>query len=124
MFIYGAPSKLIPAGERLNPRGLALATWVYVFDEFRLAGIDAGKVFGLAEEDPLKLFESIRGIVGEYFKEIRGVRVYDVYFDPSSLEVLVEYLVRCRYGELSVKLIYARDPRVTLSKYYEHEQAK
>ena len=99
-----------------------MSAWVYVFDEFKPVDIDVGKLFELAEKDPLKLFESVREVLGDYIKEIKDVRVYDIYFDPSSLEVLVEYLVKCELGEVSVKLIYSRNPRVTLNKYYKHEK--
>lgn len=50
------------------------------------------------------------------------MKIHDIYFDPSNSELLIEYLVRCELGEVSVKIIYSRNPAVTLSKYYEHER--
>lgn len=51
----------------------------------------------------MKLFESVR--------EVKNVKVYDIYFDSSNLEVLVEYLVKCKLGEISAKIIYSYNPQ-------------
>ena len=53
------------------------------------------------------------------FREIRCVRVYDMYFSDAGL--LVEYLIETEVGEVSAKLIYSDNPALTLRKYYEHE---
>ena len=97
-------------------------TWVYVLDEFKQLDIDEGRLFELAGNDPLKLFEIVRKVLD--IEDISGVRVYNTYFDPRSLELLIEYLVTCKLGEVSVKVIHSQDPIATLKKYYEYEKTK
>ena len=97
-------------------------TWLYVLDTFKPIDIDTGKLFELAEENPLKLFNMFRDVLEEYVKDVKEVRVYDVYFDVKTFELLIEYIVRCKAGEVSVKLIHSNNPAVTLRKYYEHER--
>ena len=99
-------------------------TWIYVFDEFRPVDIDIGKLFRLAEENPLGLFELIKGVLVDDIKEIRDVRVHNVYLNPSNFELLIEYLVKCNLGEVSVKLVHSRSPATTLRKYYEYEKRR
>lgn len=84
----------------------ALPTWVYVFDEFKPIDVDTNELFRLAEENPLELFEIIREILVDDIKEIKDVKVHDIYFNPSSFELLFEYLVTCGLGEISVKIIH------------------
>ena len=97
-------------------------TWIYVFDEFKPVDIDTGKLFRLVEEDPLKLFGIVREILVNDIKEIRDVKVYDVYFNPSKFELLIEYIVECELGEISVKIIHSRYPKQTLRNYYIYEK--
>jgi len=102
--------------------GVEISTWVYVFDEFKPVDIDASKLFELAKRGPLKLFESVREVLGDYVEEVRDVKVYDVYFDPDGFGILVEYLVEHELGEVPVKIIHSSNPVATLQKYYEHEK--
>ena len=95
---------------------------MYVFDEFKLIDIDKGRLFELIEKDPLKLFEIVRKVLD--IEEISGVRVYDAYFDSRNFELLIEYMVTCKLGEVSVKVIHSQDPITMLKKYYEYEKAK
>ncbi|RLG75063.1 MAG: hypothetical protein DRO12_06050 [Thermoprotei archaeon] len=99
-----------------------MSTWIYVFDEFKPVDIDASKLFELAEKDPLKLLEIIKEALVDYVKEIKDAKLYDIYFDPSRFELLIEYIVKCKLGEVSVKIIHSQNPAVTLQKYYEHER--
>ena len=79
-------------------------TWIYVFDEFKHIDVDTGKLFRLVEENPLKLFEIVGETLVNDIKEIRDVKVYDIYFNPSNFELLIEYIVECELGEISVKI--------------------
>jgi len=99
-----------------------MSTWIYVFDEFKPVDIDASKLFELAEKDPLKLLEIIKEALVDYVKEIKDAKLYDIYFDPSRFELLIEYIVKCKLGEVSVKIIHSQNPAVILQKYYEHER--
>jgi len=99
-------------------------TWVYVFDEFRPVDIDTDKLFELAEKNPKELFNTIKDVLKEYIKVIKDVRVYYVYFNAKAFELLIEYTVRCDLGEISVKLIYSKNPRETLAHYYWYERSK
>ena len=73
-------------------------TWVHVFDEFRPVDIDTDKLFKLAEKNPMELFNAIRDVLEEYTKDIKYVRVYDMYFNTKAFELLIEYIVRCDFG--------------------------
>ena len=104
---------------------MVMSTWIYVFDEFKPIDIDSSKLFKLVEENPLELFEIVREKLVDDVKEIRTVRdvkVYNTYFDPSNLELLIEYLVECNEGEISIKVIHSHNPPATLRKYYEYEK--
>jgi len=101
-----------------------MKTWVYVLDEFRPVDVEEKRLLEIVEEDPLKLFEAIREVLASDIKEIRSVRVYDVYFNPSNSELLVEYLVKSELGEISVKFIYSDSPSQTLLNYYKYETEK
>ena len=101
-------------------------TWVYVFDEFKPINIDTDELFDLFEKDPLKLFENVKEILAANdVKEIKNVRVYKIFHDRGGSELLIEYLVDCELGRISVKIIRSRSPKETLYNYYIHEkQAK
>ena len=101
-----------------------MSTWVYVFDEFKPIDIDTGKLFELAKKNPMELFNTIKDVLEEYIKVIKDVRVYDVYFDAKAFELLIEYIVKCDLGEISIKLIYSKNPRETLAHYYWYERSK
>jgi len=101
-----------------------MPAWLYIFDEFRLLDIEPTTLFKLAREDPLRLFDMVREVLGEYVRyvrEIRGVEVRRVFFDFSRFELLIEYIVACEAGIISVKLIYSENPAETLQHFYESE---
>jgi len=52
---------------------------------------------------------------------IEHVELYRKFFDPKNFDIVIEYLVRCSIGEVSVKIIYSRNPVETLKRYYEYE---
>lgn len=103
-------------------RGHNMGTWIYVSDEFRRVNIDKDELVRLVKEDPAKLFNHIKDALD--VGKVENVSVYDIYFDMQSNEFLVEYIVRCVFGEVSVKVIHSQDPVVTLKKYYEYEKTK
>ena len=86
-------------------------TWVYVFDEFKPVDIDTDRLFELAEKNPMELFNAIRDVLEEYIKDIKDVRIHNIYFNKKTFELLIEYIVRCNLGEISAKLIYSKNPR-------------
>jgi len=96
--------------------------WLYVFDEFKPLDISTDRLLELAENKPLELFEEFRDILTNYVKEIKSVRIYDIYFDPNNFELLIEYMIECELGEISVKIIHSRNPIVTLNRYYKYEK--
>jgi len=98
-----------------------MVAWLYVFDEFKPLDIEPPLLFKLARENPLKLFDMVREVLEEYVREIRGVEVRRVFFDSSGFELLIEYLVACEAGIISVKLIYSENPAETLQRFYESE---
>ena len=90
-------------------------------DTFKPLDISLGDFLELAEKDPISLFNMIKTNL-RYIKGIEGVRVLKRFFDPKEFNVVIEYLVRCDLGEVSVKLIYSKDPGKALAKYYEWEK--
>ena len=52
------------------------------------------------------------------------MKVYDIYFNPRSFDLVVEYIVKCSLGEVSVKLIHSKDVRKALASYYEYEKKR
>jgi len=101
-----------------------MKTWVYVLDVFKPVKLDVEKLFSLVESSPLKLFNLIRETLKEDLGEIVNVKVFDIYFNPKTFDLLVEYIVNCSFGEVSVKFIYSDNPRQTLYNYYKYETEK
>lgn len=60
---------------------------------------------------PSKLFDGIKNIVENELGTIKSVKVYEIYFNPTEFEVLIEYVVECDVGKVSVKLIYSENPQ-------------
>jgi len=98
-----------------------LPVWLYLLDEFTPLDIDPSQLLELAES-PYKLFELVRGAVEERVGRVEKVKLYRIYIDPATLELLIEYIVEFEHGELSVKVIYSNNPTKTLQKYYEAER--
>ncbi|PUA33336.1 MAG: hypothetical protein B7O98_02605 [Zestosphaera tikiterensis] len=95
--------------------------WLYVFDEFRPLDIESSVLLRLARDDPVKLFDIVRDVVEDYVGVVRDVRIHDIYIDPYTHEVLVEFIAVCDSGEISVKIIYSDNPIAMLRKYYRFE---
>lgn len=96
-------------------------TYLYFMDMFKPIDMDTDKLLELAERNPLEIFNSIKEILSD-LGEIREVQVYNIFFDPKSLELVIEYILKCSIGEISVKLIHSDNPVKTLERYYEHEK--
>jgi len=97
-----------------------LPVWLYMLDEFTPLDIDSSQLLELAES-PYRLFELVREAVEERIGRVERVKLYRVYMDPSTLELLIEYIVEFEHGEISVKIINSNNPTKTLQKYYEAE---
>jgi len=93
-------------------------TWLYIFDEFRPLDIELSMLLRFARDDPLKLFDIVRDVVEDYVGGIRDVKIHDIYIDSYTSEVLVEFIVVCDNGEISVKIIHSDNPIAILRKYY------
>jgi len=100
-----------------------VSTWLYVLDVFKPIDIDIGKLLTLTEEDPIKLFNEVKEALESDLEGVEDVKVRDIYFNPKASELLIEYIVRCDLGEVSVKLIHSKNPRETLIHYYKHEKS-
>ncbi|HEW64468.1 hypothetical protein [Fervidicoccus fontis] len=65
-------------------------------------------------------------LVDEIIKEevgpISEAEVYKVYFNNKEVELLIDYIVKCSIGDISVKIIYSNNPSMTLIHYYEYEK--
>jgi len=99
-----------------------MPAWVYVFDMLKPLSMDPDVAFRLVRENPLKLFVLVRDVVGEYVGSIEHVNIHGMYFSTHEPEFVVEYMVKCVHGEVSVKIIYSEDPVKALAKYYKHEK--
>ena len=98
-----------------------MAIYVYYMDVFKTVDIESSEFLELADKNPLKLFDRIRDAVGDLGR-IKNVKVYHRFLDPRSFDIVIEYLVRCEAGEVSVKVIYSRNPVKALEKYYRYER--
>jgi len=95
-----------------------MPAWLYMFDEFRPLDIEPPVLFELARDDPLKLFDYVREVLGDYVKEIKSVRVFRKFFDPETFDLVVEYIVECETGTISAKIVYSENPSSALQKYH------
>ena len=91
-------------------------------DLFKPLNINLEDLLDLAERDPLGLFNRVGGFIEGELGRVGNVRVYGRYFDPKEMDIIIEYLVECSRGEVSVKLVYSRDPSRAILKYYERER--
>jgi len=91
-------------------------------DSFKPVDISVDTLLELAEDKPLELFELIRGVIKNELGQVYDVRVYGRYFDPKDFDIVVEFLVRCSLGEVSLKIIHSKNPAKALEKYYIHEK--
>ena len=96
------------------------SVYVYYFDIFKNIDIGIEELFELADKNPLELFNKIRDVIKDLGR-IEDVKVYRRFFDPKNFDTVIKYLVRCNIGEVSVKIIYSRNPVETLKRYYEYE---
>ena len=98
-----------------------MKTYVYYMDTFKPIDMDVDELLKLAERDPLEIFNSIKEILDD-LGEIKDVQVYNMFFNPKTLELIIEYIVHCNIGTVSIKIIYSDNPIEALRRYYEHER--
>lgn len=98
-----------------------MVIFVYYMDVFKTVDIEASEFLELADRNPLGLFDKIKGVVSDLGR-IENVKVYRRFLDPKTFDIVIEYLVRCKVGEVSVKVIHSRNPAKALEKYYEYER--
>jgi len=96
--------------------------YIYLLDRFIPSDLPIGELIELIDEDPIAPFNMVKAIVEDEIGHIQDVRLYGRYFDPSEMDVVIEYLIKVSFGEVSVKLIYSEDPRRALLKYYASER--
>jgi len=96
-------------------------TWLYILDEFRPLDIELSMLLRFARYDPIKLFDIVRDVVEDYIDVVRDVRIHDIYIDTHKNEVLVEFIVVCDNGEISIKIIHSDNPVAMIRKYYRFE---
>ena len=92
-------------------------------DLFKPLDINLSELIELVENRPEKLFEKIRSHVEKKLGEIRKVSVYNVYFNPETMTIVVEYLIEHANGESSLKIIYSDNPAEGLKEYYDYEKS-
>ncbi len=95
--------------------------YIYLLDRFIPSDLSIGELMELVEEDPIAPFNMVKAVVEDEIGHIQDVRLYGRYFDPSEMDVVIEYLIKGGFGEALVKLIYSEDPRRALLKYYARE---
>jgi len=99
---------------------VVLKVWAYVLDMFKPLDISAKELFNIVSSDPLELFNIVKEVIKEYVKDIKNVKVRNIYLSKEEQELLIEYIVECELGEITLKIIHSENPSVTLQKYYEH----
>jgi len=91
-------------------------------DRFIPLNVPLDKVLELAESRPLELFELVKDIIEDKVGKVYDAEVYEKYFDPKDLDIVIEYFIRYNLGEVSLKIIYSKDPVKALNKYYNYEK--
>jgi len=99
-----------------------MKTYLYYRDLFKPIDINVDTLLELAEKRPLELFELVRDVVEGELGRIYDVRVYGKYFDPKDFDIVIEFLVRCSLGEISLKIVHSKNPARALKKYYAYEK--
>jgi len=93
--------------------------WIYLFDELKPIDLDSRKIFNAIRGDPMDLFNAIKDLLSDYgINNIKDVKLYRIYIDRNDLDIVIEFIIHCEYGEISLKLINSRKPFETLRKYY------
>lgn len=70
------------------------------------------------EESEFKPFQLITPFLEE-LGEIYSIRVYDSYFNPSTMTMVLEYLVETNRGLFSVKIVYGENPGKAIAEYFK-----
>ena len=97
-------------------------SYVYVMDVFRPIDMDFSKLTELALQDPQELFNEVKEIVEEYVGQVKHVRLLHKYIDTKHREAVIEYIINCSIGEVSVKIVHARNTLQIMRKFYKLHQ--
>ena len=96
--------------------------YLYFMDLFKPLNISLADILELAERNPLALFNTVKKHIEQELGDIKDVKVYKRYFNPERMDIVVEYFVECKMGEVSVKLVYTDNLSRTLEEYYRSEK--
>ena len=55
-------------------------------------------------------------------KDIKQAKILSIFRNPLRMnEILIEYIIRCELGEISIKILVSNNPKALLRMYYEYE---
>ena len=97
-------------------------TYAYFLDLFINLDIPFEELAEMFEAGKLKPFELVRGMVEKELGTIMDVKLFASYFNPEKPTVVLEYMVACEKGHVSVKIIHAVSPSVGLVEYQKAER--
>ena len=100
-----------------------MPTWLYVLDILKKLDISEKEVLELINREPLELLSRIKDVLKDLgIKNVKHARVLNIFKNPLRVnEVLIEYIIRYRLGEASVKVMVSNNPKALLRMYYEYE---
>ena len=85
-------------------------TYLYVLDEIVPLDMGFAELLELWEDDGMKPFDKVRGLVEEKLGDIKEASFYAAYFDPEEMTAVIEYMVKCEIGRVGVKIVHAENP--------------
>ena len=97
-------------------------TYPYFMDLFRELPYSFQNILEAWEQDPLKPFKMVKSIIEREYGIIHDVRFHGSYFNPSSMTVIIEYMVEHSRGTTGVKIIHAENPAKALMEYNARKQ--
>lgn len=77
-------------------------TFAYFLDIFTHLDIPFEELAEMYETGELRPFELVKSLVERELGTIKDVRLYASYFNPEKPTAVVEYLVTCKVGCVSV----------------------
>ena len=98
-------------------------TYVYLMDKFYPIEFSLSEIAELYDEDHMKIFESIRGLIENVLEsKVKRARLYKSFLSYKTGTILIEYMVSFEKGTIGVKIIHAHNPVKAIEKYYEAEK--
>jgi len=97
-------------------------TYLCIFERLIPIELSLLEILELFETDKTLPFLRVKDIVEDELGTIYQVRFYSSYFNPSSMTVVLEYIVVYSYGEASIKIIYAENPEKAIREYYKRSR--